>query len=82
MDAILTHFKARMEKEYLFSDVELKRLTMPTLLIGGTEDALIPMERVVPRMQTFVPQLQSVLIPNMGHTLVNLSGQILPFLTA
>lgn len=82
MNAILTHFKTRMGKEYLFSDDELKRLKMPTLLIGGTEDALIPMERVVPRMQKFVPQLKPVLIPDMGHALVNLSGQILPFLTA
>lgn len=82
MNAILAHFKARMGKEYLFSDDELQRLQMPTLLIGGLEDALIPMERVVPRMQKFVPQLKSVLIPDMGHALVNLSGQILPFLTA
>jgi pimeloyl-ACP methyl ester carboxylesterase len=53
MDAILTHFKARIGKEYLFSDDELKHLNMPTLLIGGTEDALIPMESVMPRMQNW-----------------------------
>jgi pimeloyl-ACP methyl ester carboxylesterase len=82
MNAILTHFKARMGKEYLFSDDELKRLNMPTLLIGGTEDALIPMESVAPRMQKCVPQLESVLLPGMGHALVNLSGQIIPFLTS
>jgi pimeloyl-ACP methyl ester carboxylesterase len=82
MNAILTHFKARLGKEYLFSDDELRRLDMPTLLIGGAQDALIPMETVIPRMQRLVPQLQAVLIPGMGHALVNLSGQIVPFLTA
>ncbi len=81
MDAIMTHFNARMGKEYLFSDDELKRLDMPTLLIGGTEDALIPTKSAVQRMQRFVPRLESVLIPGMGHALVNLSGQIIPFLT-
>lgn len=80
MDAILTHFKARIEKEYLFSDDELKRLTMPTLLIGGAEDALFSMESVIPRMKKLVPQLKSELIPGMGHALINLSGQIIPFL--
>jgi pimeloyl-ACP methyl ester carboxylesterase len=82
MDAIFTHFKARVGKEYLFSDEELKRLNMPTLLIGGSEDALIPMESVVPRMQKCVPSLEAVLMPGLGHALVNLSVQIIPFLTA
>jgi len=82
MDVIMAHFKAHMGKEYLFSDEELKRLNMPTLLIGGAEDALIPMESVIPRMQKLVPQLQAVLIPGMGHALINLAGQIIPFLTA
>jgi pimeloyl-ACP methyl ester carboxylesterase len=82
MDAILTHFKARRGKEYLFSDDELKRLNMPTLLIGGTEDALIPMESVVPRMQKLVPQLKVMLIPGMGHAVINMAGQVIPFLAA
>jgi pimeloyl-ACP methyl ester carboxylesterase len=80
MNAILTHFKARVGKEYLFPDDELKRLSMPTLLIGGAEDALIPMESVIPRMQKLVPQLEPVLIPEMGHALINQAERILPFL--
>jgi pimeloyl-ACP methyl ester carboxylesterase len=82
MDAIMAHFKARMCKEYLFSDDELRRLNMPTLLIGGKEDALIPVESVARRMQKLVPLLKTVLLPDMGHALVTLSGQIIPFLTA
>jgi pimeloyl-ACP methyl ester carboxylesterase len=82
MDAILTHFKARIGKEYLFSDDELKCLNMPTLLIGGTEDALISMESVIPRMQKLVPQVNAVLIPGIGYALINMAGRIIPFLTA
>jgi len=82
MSAIYTHFKPRIGKEVLFSDDELKRLTMPTLLIGGAEDALFPMDGVIARMQKWLPRLEALLLPEMGHALVNLSGQILPFLLA
>lgn len=80
MNTIMSNFHARMEKEYIFTDNELKQLTMPTLLIGGTEDAIVPVEKVIPRMQKLLPQLTAELIPGMSHALVNLSGKIIPFL--
>jgi pimeloyl-ACP methyl ester carboxylesterase len=80
MNVILANFHARLEKEYVFTDDELKRLTMPTLLIGGTEDALIPIEKVIPRMEKLLPQFTAELIPGMSHALVNLSAKIIPFL--
>ncbi len=80
MIAIYTHFKPRVGKEYLFSDSELKHLNMPTLLIGGEEDALFHTKGIQMRMQKHVPHLKAVLIPNMGHALINLSDRIVPFL--
>ena len=80
MDAILANFNARVEKEYIFTDEELKCLVMPTLIIGGTDDALIPMERVIPRMEKLLSKAKTVLILGMSHALVNLSEQIIPFL--
>jgi len=80
MEAIYTHFHTRREQEYRFTDDELKRLSMPTLLIGGEQDALIPMEEVIARMKRLVPGLEAVLIPDMGHALINLAGRITPFL--
>lgn len=80
MNAIYTHFKPRVGKEYLFSDDELKRLNMPTLLIGGEEDALFPMKDVERRLQKNVLHLKTILIPNMGHALINLTDRIVPFL--
>lgn len=82
MNTIRANFNARMEKEYIFSDSELKRLDMPTLLIGGAQDALIDVERAAQRMQSIIPHLQITIVPDMGHALVNLSGEIIPFLTA
>lgn len=82
MNTIMAHFNGRLEKEYVFTDDELKRLTMPTLLVGGTEDALIPVEKIVPRMSKLLPHFTAKIIPGMGHALVNLSGSIIPFLNA
>ncbi len=82
MDAIYTHFNTRVEKEYLYSDDELKCLNMPTLFIGGAQDALFNVGAAAKRMQKFIPQLKVVIIPDMGHALINLSEQIMPFLTA
>ena len=80
MNTIMTHHVARIDREYIFSDEELKRLDMPVLLLGGTEDAIRPMAAVVARMERLVPKLEAALIPNMGHVLVNMSERVLPFL--
>jgi pimeloyl-ACP methyl ester carboxylesterase len=80
MDAMMTHFKPRIEKEYIFTDEELKRLGMPILLLGGTEDVIRPMEGVVERMEKLTPRLEATLIPGMGHALVNMNERVLPFL--
>lgn len=80
MEAIYRNFKPRVEKEYLFTDKELGRLIMPTLMIGGEEDALFDMRAAEERLRSHLPNMQSILIPEMGHALVNLSAKIIPFL--
>ena len=82
MDAIYTHFNTRIEKEVLFSDAALQCLSMPVLFIGGAQDVLFDVDAAAQRMQKLVPQLQGMIIPEMGHALINLSGHIMPFLTA
>jgi pimeloyl-ACP methyl ester carboxylesterase len=79
---IMTHFNARIGKDYLFSDDELARLVMPVMLLGGVEDVVHPVDVIVTRMRKFVPQLQAEIIPDMGHALVNLAGRIIPFLAS
>jgi pimeloyl-ACP methyl ester carboxylesterase len=78
----MTHFKSRIGVLPIFSDEELQRLTMPTLLLIGTEDALRDAEKVVERMRRLVPQLTAIIIPQTGHALYNVTGHIIPFLAA
>jgi pimeloyl-ACP methyl ester carboxylesterase len=82
MDAIYTHFNPRIEKEHLFSDEALKYLNMPVLFIGGAQDVLFNINAAAERMQKLVPRLKVVILPDMGHVLINLSEQIMPFLIA
>lgn len=80
MDAIMTHFRPRIDPEVLFSDEELRRLRMPVLLIAGLRDALRPSGKVAARLEALLPQLETRLLPDAGHVLVGLAPQITPFL--
>ena len=77
---IVNNFKSRIGKPYIFSDEELKRLTMPTLLITGAEDALCDSEKTIARMRTLLPNFSNINFPGVGHLLLNITGAILPFL--
>ncbi len=81
MDALMTHFKPRVEKEYIFTDEELRRLTMPVLLLCGTDDAICATQKVAARLWKLAPRLETILLPGVGHALVNMSERVLPFLT-
>ena len=80
MNVIMNNFNSRIEKEYIFSDEELKRLNMPVYLIGGVEDALSPTEKAAKRFKGLVPHAESLLLPDTGHVLMNLTDRIIPFL--
>ncbi|MFC2032684.1 alpha/beta fold hydrolase [Chloroflexota bacterium] len=82
MNAIMTHFKARIGALPLFSDEELRLLTMPILLIAGELDAVIPSNKVAERMTRLVPNVTVKILPEMGHVLYNLAAEITSFLTA
>ena len=75
-------FKARMGVLPLFSDAELQQLTMPTLLLAGTKDALRDSARIAARLAQHLPQLTVTLLPGAGHALVDPAGEVLDFLAA
>ena len=79
---IMTHFKPRIGVLPIFSDEELRRLTMPTLLLIGQEDALRDARKVAERMQKLVPELTAKIIPQAGHAIYNTTSHIMPFLAA
>jgi pimeloyl-ACP methyl ester carboxylesterase len=80
MNVIMTHFRPRIEPETLFTDEELKRLTMPVMLVVGAQDALMPADKVVARLRRLAPNLTARVMPDMGHVLHNTAEQVMPFL--
>ncbi|MDF2477403.1 MAG: hypothetical protein K0S24_2886 [Sphingobacterium sp.] len=80
LDLIQTNFNARIEKEYIFSDDELSRLTVPVLLIGGNKDVIRSTQEIAARLQNLVADFATIAIPEMGHVLVGLAPRIFPFL--
>ena len=83
MIAIMTrNFHARMGILPIFSDEQLRRLTMPTLLLGGTKDALRDIKKIAARLHAFVPQLDTILLPGVGHAVVDKTEHILSFLSS
>jgi pimeloyl-ACP methyl ester carboxylesterase len=78
----MTHFKARVGVLPVFADAELKRVTMPVLLIGGARDALRDIDRIAARLKALLPQLTALILPDAGHVVLNTTETIIPFLTA
>jgi pimeloyl-ACP methyl ester carboxylesterase len=78
--AIMTHFKPRIGVLPIFSEEELGRLTMPTLLLMGQEDALRDAGKIAERMRKLVPELTAKIIPQAGHVLYHTTSHIVPFL--
>jgi pimeloyl-ACP methyl ester carboxylesterase len=77
---ILKQFKSRTGVLPIFSDEELRRLTMPTLLLMGAADPMRDAEKIVARMQRLLPHLTAAVIPGAGHVLLYTTSWIVPFL--
>jgi pimeloyl-ACP methyl ester carboxylesterase len=82
MNVIMRHFKPRIGALPNFTDDELAQLIMPTLLMVGAEDALYPSEKTAARLQKLVPNLTVRMLPEMGHVLHGLVGEVVSFLAA
>lgn len=77
---VSSHFKPRVGVLPIFTDAELQRLTMPVLLLMGTQDALRDAQQIAARMRKLAPHLAVTTLPGAGHALVNTAPQIMPFL--
>lgn len=74
------NFNFRREVIPLFSDNELKRLTMPTILFVGDKDIMFHSLKTAERLGSLVPHANVNIIPGAGHTLINLTDRINGFL--
>ncbi len=80
MNTVMAHFKPRIGALPNFTDEELARLAMPTLLIVGAQDAIYPSEKTVARLKGLVPNLTVRMLPEMGHVLHGVTGEVAGFL--
>jgi pimeloyl-ACP methyl ester carboxylesterase len=80
MTLLATHARPRVGALPLFTDDELRRLTMPVQLLMGARDALRDAERITARMKRLVPHVAATVVPDAGHALVGARAYVLPFL--
>jgi pimeloyl-ACP methyl ester carboxylesterase len=80
MNAIMSHFKPRIEPLKKFSDTDLRKLTMPVLLLGGARDNIRDVSKISARMSKILPDLRTHIFPGRGHVLVGTAQQVIPFL--
>jgi pimeloyl-ACP methyl ester carboxylesterase len=75
-------FKPRIGVVPLFTDDELRRLTMPTLLMGGTKDIARDTEQIAERLRRLLPKLTVSIIDGAGHALINTIDKVSAFLVS
>lgn len=80
MTLTIKNFKYRLAISPLYTNEELATLTMPTLFIGGTKDALRNSIKIADRLRRLVPNLTVDLIEGGGHAINDTTCTILPFL--
>lgn len=74
------NFNFRREVIPLFSDLELKQLTMPVILFVGEKDIMLHSVATANRLRKLLPHAKINVLPGAGHTLINLTEQIISFL--
>lgn len=77
---VMREFKPRIGALPIFTDEELARLMMPVLVIGGDEDVVRDEAAIAGRLRALLPDVETVLLPGVGHTLSDTVGYTLPFL--
>ncbi len=77
---IAKHFNFRTENIPLFSDDELRKLTMPVSLFVGGKDVMLHSEKTAKRLGSLLSHAEINLIPEEGHSIVNQGNEIREFL--
>lgn len=73
-------FNSRQEPIPLFTDEELQRLTMPSLLIVGQQDIMLNSMDTAERYGRLVSNARIKVLPDAGHSLTGLAAEITEFL--
>ncbi|MBT8227549.1 MAG: alpha/beta fold hydrolase [Dactylosporangium sp.] len=82
MMLISEHFKPRRETLPRFGDDELRRLSMPMLVVVGGRDGLLNSRETRRRLAKLTPHATVRLLPEAGHLVLGQTQPILDFLRA
>jgi pimeloyl-ACP methyl ester carboxylesterase len=86
LDEFLTltgeHFNYRTGAPPLFTDAQLRRLTMPALFLAGRHDRLLDTTKTAARLAQLLPDLTVRIDEGSGHATVHTAGAVIEFLTA
>lgn len=74
---ITQNFNTRREPIPIFSDDEIRRLTMPVFLFVGAKDIMLNSMETVDRMKKLAPCTRINILTEGGHSLINLADEIL-----
>ncbi len=70
-------FNTRKEPIPIFKDDEIRHLTMPVFLFVGAKDIMLHSLETADRMKKLVPSTKVNILPEGGHSLINLTDTIL-----
>lgn len=82
MALVQAHYRPRIEAPPVFSDQELAKVRMPTLLVAGKKDVAFNSVKTAARLSKLLPRFQAVLLPEAGHVLLDTPVQVMPFLAS
>ncbi|MDF2524664.1 MAG: Ndr family protein [Clostridiales bacterium] len=71
------NFNTRKEPIPIFSDDEIRRLTMPVFLFVGAKDIMLNSMETADRVKKLVPNARINVLPEGGHSVINLTDDIL-----
>ncbi|WP_067570559.1 alpha/beta fold hydrolase [Nocardia acidivorans] len=77
-----THFNPRRERLPLFTDAQLRGLSMPVLVLVGDRDVMFDSAETARRIHRFVPDATVRMLPGVGHAILDQTDTVLDFLLA
>jgi len=80
INLILEGYLPIREELPVFSDEQLRSLTMPVLFVAGENDVMTDTKAAADRLKAILPQAETHLLKNTGHIVLNSLDYLLPFL--
>lgn len=78
---ISKQFHLRSEQVPVYTDDQLKQLTMPVLVYAGDKDVLLNSAETITRIDRLLPHAKAKLLPGYGHVLIGFKKEITEFLS-